>query len=112
MRLCIVGPEEVGGVFITANQLYEMKTQDILKIMHSPKYFVGVEMPRKPDIFKESERHYLELVAAGVREQATSESITEHLWLLEGTETPQEAAGKILHYLVGAEDGLITLEKK
>jgi len=89
-----------------------MKTTDILSIMHSPDYFVAVELPASMGVFRESERCLIEAIAAGVREQANDLSIAEHLWLLDGTETPQQAASTILDYLVASEEGFVTLERR
>ena len=88
-----------------------MKTTDILSIMHSPDYFVAVELPRNTTMFHESERSLIEAIAKGVRKQAHDFTIA-HLWLLEGTETPQEAASTILNYLVASEGAFLTLERK
>jgi len=80
--------------------------------MHSPDYFVAVELPTNMGVFRESERRKIEAYADELRGRINETDIVNYFSLLEGTETAQEAASKILDYLVASEEGFVTLERK
>lgn len=85
-----------------------MKVNDILEIMKSPKYFIGVTHARN-----ESEKSDIQTMGEIVRSEITENQIAEHLFLLDAYDSPQQAASIILEYLIKPDDFMdISLEEK